>query len=48
MKIYNINTFEYIQTIKEAHIDWIYGISKINKDSIITYGCDGVIKVWIL
>ena len=48
MKIYNINTFEYIQTIKEAHIDWIYGISKINKDSIITYGCDGIIKVWIL
>ena len=46
--IYRSDNFDFIQIIKDIHNDWIYGITKLNNGLIITYGCDKIIKVWIL
>ena len=46
--IYRSDNFEFIQIIKDIHNDWVFGITRLNNDSIITYGCDKIIKVWIL
>ena len=46
IKIYKSDNYECIFVIKDAHFDNIYGLTKINKNCILSYGCDKIINVW--
>ena len=46
IKIYRYENYECIQIINDAHNDIIYGITKLNNNSIASYGYDITIKIW--
>ena len=46
IKIYNIDNYECIQTINNAHIDNITGIVELKNGEIASFGKDKIIKIW--
>ena len=48
INIYRSDSFELIETINNAHDDWIYGITQLKNNLIASYGRDKIIKVWLI
>ena len=48
IRIYRSDIFELIETINNAHDDWIYGFTQLKNDLIATYGRDRIIKIWLI
>jgi WD40 repeat protein len=48
INIYRSDSFELIETINNAHDDWIYGITQLKNNLIASYGRDRIIKVWLI
>ena len=46
--IYNYENYDYIQTIKNAHEDYIIGFIELKNSSIISFSNDNTIKIWSL
>jgi WD40 repeat protein len=46
IKIYDMITYEEIQSIKNAHQNKIKGITLLQNDLIATYSTDKNIKIW--
>ena len=48
IKIYRTDNYECIQTIKNAHINEINGITELKDGSIATYANENIINIWSL
>ena len=48
IKIYRSDNYECIQTIKNAHHDYILGFIQLNNGNIVSYGWDTIFKIWSL
>ena len=46
IRIFRYDNYECIQSIENAHNDYIYGFVQLNNDSIVSYGWDNKIKIW--
>jgi len=46
IRIYRTDNFEFVQTIKNAHEQYIVGITQLNNGLIISYSYDHHIKIW--
>ena len=46
--IYNYENYEYIQTIKNVHEDYIIGFIELKNSSIISFSKDNTLKIWSL
>ena len=46
--IYNYDNYEYIQTIKNVHEDYIIGFIELKNSSIISFSNDNTLKIWSL
>ena len=46
IKIYKNDNYELIQTIKDAHNDYINGFINLKNDLIASFSYDGKIKIW--
>ena len=46
IKIFKCENYQFIKIIKYAHDDNIVGFIILNDNSITSYGCDKIIKVW--
>ena len=48
IKIYRSDILELIETINNAHYDWIYGFTQLKNNLIASYGRDRIIKIWLI
>ena len=46
IKIYGNNNYNLIKTITNVHEHWIYGLTRINENSFVSFSKDCCIKVW--
>ena len=47
IRVYSNDNYECIQTIENAHNDFIKGFTQLNNGSITSFSNDGIIKIWI-
>ena len=46
IKIYGNNNYNLIKTLTNIHEHWIYGLTRINENSFVSFSKDCCIKVW--
>ena len=46
IRIFRIDNYEYIRTVKYAHDDGIYGLTLLKNGNIASYSGDQTIKIW--
>ena len=46
IKIYRNDNYECIKIYNYAHSDNIYGLTKLSDNTLASYGCDKIIKIW--
>ena len=46
IKVYNKDNYECIQTIKDAHSDYITGFIELKNKIVVSYGYENIIRLW--
>ena len=46
IRIFRIDNYDYIRTVKYAHDDEIFGLTELKDGTIASYSGDSTIKIW--